>query len=111
MTDSSANLVPETKQEKKHETSIGNWTVVTVLVLLLMASGIIGYLGWTSADNDVPTSGYVAMALGVIFSLVVGVGLMALLFYSSRAGYDEPATFIVEPEPDQDRAQEGSHKP
>jgi hypothetical protein len=30
------------------------------------------------------------MALGIFFSLVIGIGLMALVFYSSRAGYDEP---------------------
>jgi hypothetical protein len=30
------------------------------------------------------------LALDVVFSLVVGIGLMALLFYSSRHGYDEP---------------------
>jgi hypothetical protein len=34
--------------------------------------------------------GYIAMALGIFFSLVVGIGLMTLVFYSSRAGYDEP---------------------
>jgi hypothetical protein len=32
--------------------------------------------------------------LGVIFSLAVGVGLMVLIFYSSRMGYDEPAVLI-----------------
>ena len=37
-----------------------------------------------------PAAGYVAMTLGIVFSLVVGCGLMALLFYSSRHGYDEP---------------------
>ena len=37
-----------------------------------------------------PTTGYVAMTLGVVFSLVIGCGLMALVFYSSRHGYDEP---------------------
>jgi hypothetical protein len=31
-----------------------------------------------------------AMALGVLFTIAVGVGLMALIFYSSRSGYDEP---------------------
>jgi hypothetical protein len=35
----------------------------------------------------------VALAVGVIFSLAVGIGLMALLFYSSRRGYDEPPTY------------------
>jgi hypothetical protein len=33
--------------------------------------------------------GYVAMTLGIIFSLVIGCGLMALMFYSSRHGYDD----------------------
>ena len=36
-----------------------------------------------------PTEGYVALAFGVLFSLVVGCGLMALMFYSSRQGYDD----------------------
>ena len=36
-----------------------------------------------------PAVGYLAMALGVVFSLIVGCGLMALLFYSSRHGYDD----------------------
>ena len=42
-----------------------------------------------------PPIGYAAMAAGILFSLLVGVGLMALVFYSSRAGYDEPARLIV----------------
>jgi len=82
---------------------ISTWAVVTVLILLLVATGVLGYIGWTSSEADVPTSGYVAMALGVIFSLAVGVGLMALVFYSSRKGYDEPAVLIQEPDGDQDQ--------
>jgi ABC-type Mn2+/Zn2+ transport system permease subunit len=39
-------------------------------------------------------AGYVAMAIGVVFSVLLGVGLMVLVFYSSRAGYDEPAKLI-----------------
>ena len=42
------------------------------------------YLGWTLESADLPTSGYAAMAFGVIFSLAFGIGLMALVFYSSR---------------------------
>jgi hypothetical protein len=64
--------------------------------LLLAATFVIIYLGWTLANGtDVPTSGYVAMALGVIVSLAVGFGLMALIFYSSRKGYDEPPVLIA----------------
>jgi hypothetical protein len=39
------------------------------------------------------------MAFGVIISLAVGFGLMALLFSSSRKGYDDPPVLIV-PEDD-----------
>jgi ABC-type branched-subunit amino acid transport system substrate-binding protein len=63
-----------------------------------VAAGVIGYLGWTISNADVPMSGYVAMALGVVFSLAVGVGLMALVFYSSREGFDEPAMLIPGPD-------------
>ncbi len=84
--------------------NIGTWIVMTVLVLLLVGAAVIGYLGWTSTDSRVPISGYIAMAFGVIFSLAVGIGLMALLFYSSRAGYDEPAVLIEEPEEERDDA-------
>ena len=33
--------------------------------------------------------GWFAIAGGVLFSLAVGGGLMALVFYSSRHGYDD----------------------
>ena len=33
--------------------------------------------------------GYIAMILSIVFSLVIGCGLVALMFYSSRHGYDD----------------------
>src|SRR5689334_23187317 len=71
------------------------WMIILVLLLLLVATDFVAYLGWTLADGvEVSTAAYVAMALGVLFSLIVGCGLMALVFYSSRSGYDEPPVFI-----------------
>ena len=40
--------------------------------------------------------GYAAMTLGIIFTLVVGCGLMALMFYSSRRGYDSKPRALTE---------------
>src|ERR1700682_6472180 len=75
---------------------VGSWIILIVLLSLLVATGVVIYFGWTLGNGtDVPTSGYAEMALGVIFSLAVGFGLMALLFYSSRRGYDEPPVLIV----------------
>jgi hypothetical protein len=74
---------------------IGSWIVLIVLLLLLVASVVAAYLGWTLGDEvALPLSDYVAMALGVVFSLGFGIGLMALLFYSSRNGFDEPPVLI-----------------
>lgn len=71
--------------------TLRSWVLLLVLFSLLVFAIIVAYLGWTSASGtDVPASGYVAMAIGVVFSLLVGFGLMGLLFYSSRHGYDEP---------------------
>jgi hypothetical protein len=70
----------------------GSWIIIGVLLALLAAAIWFGYEGLvTSPDVEVPEQGYIAMGLGVFFSLVVGVGLMTLVFYSSRAGYDERA--------------------
>ncbi len=75
---------------------LGTWAILIVLLALLAASLLIAYLGWThGSDTDVPPSGYVAMALGVIVSLGVGFGLMGLIFYSSRKGYDEPPVLLL----------------
>jgi hypothetical protein len=64
--------------------------VILPLLVFLAASVWFAYYVFASdAGAPMPASGYVAMALGVLFSLVVGIGLMALVFYSHRHGYDE----------------------
>jgi hypothetical protein len=44
---------------------------------------------WNSVDVQMSVHGYIAMILGIVFSLVIICGLMALMFYSSRHGYDD----------------------
>jgi cation transporter-like permease len=81
-----------------------SYALLAGMVVLLIVVAVMATLGWKSAGGtDVPPIGYAAMAAGILFSLLVGVGLMALVFYSSRAGYDEPAKLVV---PDRDRDDE-----
>jgi hypothetical protein len=66
---------------------------LTIFVLLAFLAGAVwvGHYGWESAgDVTMPAWGWWMMGLGIFFTVVVGGGLMALVFYSSRAGYDEP---------------------
>jgi hypothetical protein len=80
--------------------SWGAYLLLAALLAMLVAVIVVAQWGWSSAaGTDVPAAGYLALAFGVIVSLVVGIGLMALVFYSSRAGYDEPAR-LTDPEDD-----------
>jgi len=64
--------------------------LVTALFALLALSVWFAAYAWTHLGGDpVPTYGYVALAGGALISLAVGGGLMALVFYSSRHGYDD----------------------
>jgi purine-cytosine permease-like protein len=73
----------------------GNWGVIAIVVplfVILAAAIWFASRAWTDISGPpMPAAGYVAMTLGIVFSLVVGCGLMALVFYSSRYGYDEQA--------------------
>jgi hypothetical protein len=81
------------------ELTLSGWAVILVLGALLMATVGIACVGWALAPGTVvPASGFVALAFGVLVSLAVGIGLMALLFYSSRHDYDEPPKFVLGPD-------------
>ena len=63
-----------------------------IIALLGLLAGAIWFAvaAWVHIGGDaVPLYGWVAIAGGVLFSLLVGGGLMALVFYSSRHGYDD----------------------
>jgi prolipoprotein diacylglyceryltransferase len=69
---------------------IGTGVLVAALLGLLAASVWLAARTWISAGGPpIPTAAFVAMVLGVVFSVLIGSGLMALIFYSSRYGYDE----------------------
>jgi hypothetical protein len=64
------------------------WMALAAVVAVLLA---LIYL--KSFGDPVPLHMQIATILGVGFSVLVGTGLMALVFLSSRSGHDEDATF------------------
>jgi hypothetical protein len=67
----------------------GGWTLIVVLGLfLLLAAGFAIYAWRAIGGVEITESGWIAMAIGVVFTAVIGIGLMALVFYSSRQNYD-----------------------
>ena len=66
------------------------WLAIAGLLGLLGVALWVAYRQWTLVDVDLPGWAWMAIGLGVALALLVGGGLMALIFYSSRKGYDEP---------------------
>jgi cation transporter-like permease len=67
-------------------------TIVLVLALIAIMAAALWYAvsAWLFVSGPpMPAIGYMAMIGGIVISFIVGCGLMALLFYSSRHGYDE----------------------
>jgi hypothetical protein len=66
------------------------WLTIVVL------GGLLGAAVWYSlyamglmAEVSVGANGKIAMMLGIVFSVAVGAGLMSLMFYSHRKGFDQ----------------------
>lgn len=70
----------------------GTLIVVLVLFGLLALASIVAYVSWQQlAEVDIGFHGYMALGLGIGLTILLGVGLMSLVFYSSRRGYDDAA--------------------
>jgi predicted phage tail protein len=63
--------------------------VSAVLVGALVAIGV--YAWWSLRDTGMSAGGYLALTLGILGTAALAGGLMALLFYSQRRGYDDAA--------------------
>ena len=68
--------------------------LVVVLFGLLASAGKFMIDTWRHTTAIMSIHGYIALCLGVFFSVLIGCGLMGLLFYSSRRGYDEQPELI-----------------
>ncbi|HXJ02995.1 MAG TPA: hypothetical protein VNH44_17380 [Micropepsaceae bacterium] len=67
----------------------GSWIAIAAMGVLLGAAIWFSFWGWSLTDAKIDTNGYIALVLGVVLSMVLGGGLMALLFWSHRKGYDQ----------------------
>ena len=67
-----------------------NLVIGLALAVLLLVTVFAGISAWVDlGEVEISLIGWLAMGAGVLLSLAVGGGLMALLFYSSRSGHDE----------------------
>jgi uncharacterized membrane protein YbjE (DUF340 family) len=67
------------------------------LIAVLMVAGALTYLHFTSSLD---ANTVIATTLGVFFSVLIGCGLFAAAFFSSKSGYDEKVTDVTKSERD-----------
>jgi hypothetical protein len=62
-----------------------------VTLCMCGALGIAGIYGASTVESDIPmtSAALFALLVGATITIVVGVGLMSLIFFSSRRGYDD----------------------
>jgi hypothetical protein len=63
--------------------------VLTLSALLAVALLVAGLLWWRLEAVEIGLHGALALGFGAVLSLGLGGGLMALVFYSNRHGYDD----------------------
>src|SRR5262245_38325343 len=80
--------VPSRQHPANAPLGLGGWIAVVALLGVLFGSILFAFWGWNLTDATISTSGMVSLVLGVVVTLALGGGLMALVFWSSRNGYD-----------------------
>ena len=67
-----------------------NFVAILSLIAVLGISVAMAIYIWIElGDVEMSANGIIAMGLGVIISLVIGVGLMKLSYHSAKIGHDE----------------------
>jgi TRAP-type C4-dicarboxylate transport system permease small subunit len=79
---------PSVHESKRARLGVGGWLAIAAMALILGMSIWFMFYGWTLTDAQISTHGYIALGLGIVVTSLVGGGLMALLFWSNRKGYD-----------------------
>ena len=70
----------------------GTAGMILLLLALLAATAGIAWWAWLEmGDVQLTTHGLIALGAGVSASLIVGVGLMWLVYYSHKKGFDDEA--------------------
>ena len=69
--------------------SVGGWIAIAAMLAMLLWAGTYAVQSWTALSGvEMSASGWTFLVLGVVVTFLLGAGLMALVFYSSRKNFD-----------------------
>jgi hypothetical protein len=68
------------------------WIAMAIAAAVVLAVIVVIAALWSGlGDAQISLVGWLAMGFGIVVTLALGIGLMSLVFISSRYGYDEAA--------------------
>lgn len=68
-----------------------SWIAVIGAAVAVVIVVVVSVINWNIVgDSGIDLNGWIALILGVLATLAVGIGLMSLVFISNRRGYDDP---------------------
>ena len=65
--------------------------VLALFALLGASAGFAWYVWHELGDVEIGMHGYIALASGAAATLALGIGLMWVVYYSHRSGFDDEA--------------------
>lgn len=83
---------PDPVPSPRHSLMKRFWRIFRLLALLSIVIAALGVALVTRGEGEVHASLIIATALGIGFTVLVGTGLMTLVFLSSSSGHDDAAT-------------------
>jgi hypothetical protein len=70
--------------------STSTWIAVAIAMTAVAAVAIVIANFWNDLGaSEISVAGWLALGFGIAVTLALGFGLMALMFFSSRRGYDD----------------------
>ncbi|MGQ0742396.1 MAG: hypothetical protein ACT4OG_08930 [Alphaproteobacteria bacterium] len=75
-------------ESRKRRIGRGGWLAAAILGGLFGVAVWFAFRGWMMVPGEVSPRGYAIMIVGFVFVVALGAGLMALVFWSHKKGYD-----------------------
>jgi hypothetical protein len=91
---------PDPAPSPRHAVMRRFWRIFRLLALLSIVVAAIAVVLVTRGEGEVHASLIIATALGIGLTVLLGTGLMTLIFISSSSGHDDQATPRIHQESD-----------
>jgi len=93
---------PDPLPSPRHSTVRRFWRIFRLLALLSIVMAAIGIVLVTRGEGEIHASLIIATALGIGLTVLVGTGLMTLVFISNSSGHDDQAAPRIKQESDKE---------